>query len=177
MADTLAEKGLKTTSFSVTGTATWSQGFSTSTEIIDKSGVVRFNKYEIWGDVISNITSQVHGNVYCQEYMDALEAGIDSSESLGKFLEDVKLETRYKTDTTLSKQLYQVARLIATRHERKAERDFFFVELGGFDTHKDIQTQLPDRFEMIDNALRAFVTELQEANVFDQVVTITQSDF
>merc|ERR1712070_710905 len=152
MADELAKKGMKTSSFSVHGTAAWSQGEDTNTDILDRTkGAVRFNSYDIWKDTIDNITSQKHGNVYCDSYAEAMADAIASSESLGDFLANVSrpsLES-YKTDTVLQQQLHQVSRIIATREERKAERDFFFVQLGGWDTHAGIKDVLPRKFKEV----------------------------
>ena len=51
------------------GTTTWSQGFDTNIEIVNKNqGAVRLTQYEELKYVIGNITGQKHGNVYCEEY-------------------------------------------------------------------------------------------------------------
>merc|ERR1719316_1708656 len=81
------------------------------------------------------------------------------------------------SDTKLSKQLKQVAKLIATRTDRKAERDFYFVSLGGFDAHSEVLETLNEKFVEIDRCLQAFVAEVQAQNVFENVVLVTHSDF
>jgi len=89
----------------------------------------------------------------------------------------VELKTQYEASTTLAMQLKQVARLIAAREGRKAERDFFFVSLGGFDTHSSVATVLAEKFKEVNDALRAFVTELKAQEIFDSTVLATHSDF
>jgi len=178
IADDLGGKGFKTTSFSVSGTSTWSLGFDTSTEIIDRDrGAVRFSRLDLWEDAISNITSQRHGNVYCEEYAQTFAEAIESSENLGTVLDDVTLNTNYVANTPLSKQLHQVAKLIATRGARKAERDFFFVQLGGFDHHSGLLEKTTEKFTEIDQALSGFVQELKAQAVFNSTVLVTESDF
>jgi len=178
IADALASSQYRTTSFSVAGTAVWSQGFNTHIETISKSqGAVRLEKYGELQAVIGNITSRQHRNVYCEEYAQQLAEAIASSENLGGHLDNVTLQTQYPTVTGLSKQLHQVSRLIATREQRRAERDFFFVSLGGFDTHSDVNEILDEKFKEMDDALRDFVAELEAQNIFDSVVLTTQSDF
>jgi uncharacterized protein (DUF1800 family)/uncharacterized protein (DUF1501 family) len=168
----------KTMSFSLAGTSIWSQGFDTHTEIVDKSqGAVRFGEYERWRKVIGNITSQLHGNVYLKEYTQAFLDTIQSSEHIGSALDGVTLETNYVTDSGLQKQLHQVARLIKTRQQRGAERDFFFVELGGWDTHSNVKDTLRVKFAEMDAAINGFVKELESQRVFDSVVLMTESDF
>jgi len=202
MADVVAKKNLITRSFSVAGSSKWSQGRDTSTEILDRGkGSIRFGAYEIWGDAISNITSQKHGNVYCDSYAQAFQEAIDSSEDLGEYLDAVgnkKLDGKldgYKTDTHLQQQLHQVARIIRTalassssnpRSEedaadpklvRRAERDFFFVQLGGFDHHSGLQSGLAEKLREVDEAIAGFVEELEKQKIFESVVLVTESDF
>merc|ERR1712113_430199 len=105
--------------------------------------------------VIHHITSQHYSSIYAEEYAQQLSTALNSSESLGSFLDNASLQTEnYPTSTKLGKQLYQVARLISARDARKAERDFFYVELGGFDTHNDGNTKLSSKFAEMNNALR-----------------------
>merc|ERR1711953_184229 len=92
-------------------------------------------------------------------------------------LDNVQLETDYQTNSGLQKQLHQVARLIKAREERRAERDLFFVEVGGWDMHSDLKDKLNTKFTEVDDAIRGFVDELQQQNVFDSVVLATESDF
>jgi len=136
-----------------------------------------FHQYGQLQTLIGNITSRLHNNVYCEEYARQFAEAIESSENLGTFLESVNLVTTYRAETGLAKQLHQVARLIATRNDRKAERDFFFVQLGGFDSHSDASEVLITKFKEIDDALRDFVTELEAQNIFDSTVLVTSSDF
>merc|ERR1711985_152545 len=69
IADALREQGVTATSYSIAGTATWSQGFQTDIEIIDANqGAARLNNHDNLKHVIGNITSRKHDNVYCDEY-------------------------------------------------------------------------------------------------------------
>merc|ERR1719387_138330 len=178
IADALSSKQRRTMSFSVAGTATWSQGFDTSVEIIDqKQGAVRFKHFDKLQTVIGNVTNREHSNVFCEEYAQQFAKAIESSESLGGYLDNVKLQTDYNPSWRLGMQLQQVARLIATREQRKVERDFFFVQIGGFDAHSNAAEVLELKFQEIDESLKEFVTELEAQNVFDKTVLATESDF
>jgi uncharacterized protein (DUF1501 family) len=175
--DALAGK-YKTESFSVAGTTTWPQGFDTWTNIIDKrKGALRLKEYAQLKPVVENITSQKYKNLYSEEYNLQFAEAIQSSETLGAYLDNVTLKTDYTPTTGLAMQLHQVARLIAARDARKAERDFFFVSIGGFDTHANIADTVYAKFEEIDGALRQFVNELEAQAVFDKTVLVSQSDF
>jgi len=180
MADALQQKNMKTKSFSVSGKAAWSQGHLTTVEIIDKSkGPIRFKNYDDWKTDIHTITSQTYGSAYCEGYAAAFGHAINSSETLSKHMSQANV-TNYLTQSPLEKQLHQVARLIDTREERKAERDFFYVQAGGWDSHNQMngdEDLLSKNFRKLDVAIKGFVDELKRMQVFDQVVLATSSEF
>eukprot|EP00930_Biecheleria_cincta_P023533 TRINITY_DN16991_c0_g1_i1.p1 TRINITY_DN16991_c0_g1~~TRINITY_DN16991_c0_g1_i1.p1 ORF type:complete len:2142 (-),score=336.15 TRINITY_DN16991_c0_g1_i1:205-6630(-) len=181
LADALAagSQSLRTTSYSVAGISRWSQGRETSAEIIDQhSGSVRFHKYKQVQDVIDNITRIKHGNIYCEEFSGRLMHAVDSNDKLRQQLQGAKLRTAYAVqDSELSKQLQQVARLIAAHERRGAERDLFYVSQGGFDTHARMLGDLDDKFAQMNDALKSFVAEMKAQGVFDSIVLVTHSDF
>eukprot|EP00928_Gymnodinium_smaydae_P011944 TRINITY_DN1436_c0_g1_i1.p1 TRINITY_DN1436_c0_g1~~TRINITY_DN1436_c0_g1_i1.p1 ORF type:complete len:1935 (-),score=245.15 TRINITY_DN1436_c0_g1_i1:282-5306(-) len=178
MADALTASGLQTTSFSVAGMATWAQGFNTSSRIIDaQRGAVRLQNFDRLAQVVNSITNYTYKNAYCEGYASQVADMIASSELLGKQLDSAEMQTNYVSSSQFDAQLRQVALLIASREARSAERDFFYVELGGFDNHDELLQSLASQFEVLDAALRKFVTELKRQNVFDNVVLVTSSDF
>merc|ERR1719277_1167952 len=67
--------------------------------------------------------------------------------------------------------------MISTRQDRQAERDFFFVSIGGFDAHSNSDETLNLKFEEINDAIEDFVNEMKGQNVFESVVLVTESDF
>lgn len=82
-------------------------------------------------------------------------------------------------------QMKLVARLIAGRNELGNNRQIFFVQLGGFDTHT---TQIPSvgnvyatghtgLMNYLNRTLKAFRDSLQALGVWNNVVTCTASDF
>merc|ERR1712100_701123 len=72
----------------------------------------------------------------------------------------------------------QVAKLILTHKLRRAERDFFFVQLGGWDTHSDVDgAKAAALWQEVDWAIEGFVEEMKAQTMFDKVVLVTSSDF
>ncbi|CAK0833310.1 unnamed protein product [Prorocentrum cordatum] len=178
LADVLAAQDYFTTSFSLAGSSTWSQGQGIGVEIIDgRNGAVRLQGYQELQAIVGNSTGITYGNVYSEEYARQLAVAIRSSETLGGLLDSAQLTTSFGTVTSIARQLHQVARLIATRTERGAERDFFFVEQGGFDTHTTLDQVLQGNFAELNDALKDFVAELRGQGIFDSVVLVTSSDF
>merc|ERR1719284_645833 len=144
IADELSASSSKfrTNSFSMAGSAIWSKGISTPREVVSDQVAVRFHDFEQWRKAIVNITRQTHGNVYCDTYAKTLLDSMVLTESLSRTLDQLELETEYTTNSHLKRELSQVARLIQAREARKAERDFFFVDIGGWNWRRSTQ-QIP----------------------------------
>jgi len=176
--DALKENNYETNSFSLAGTSTWSQGVHTTQEVISPTqGAIRLASYSSVSPLLRNITRRTHQNVYCEQYAKSISNFVETGESLGNTLDAVTLETSFAGATGLGRQLKQVARLIAARETRKVERDLFYVNIGGFDAHTLGAQVLAERFTMIDDALKEFVTELKAQNIFNSVVIASESDF
>ena len=131
IADALADQKLKTTSFSLAGTAVWPKCVTVQREIIDERGATKVHGYKRWRRTMSNIMAQRHGNAYSEAYAQALMESIEAIKNLGRVLDSAKLETRYDTSSHLKRELHLGAKLIAARQGSQAERDFFFVSIGG----------------------------------------------
>lgn len=80
-------------------------------------------------------------------------------------------------DDKLSDRLRMVAKTIAARGSLNINRQTFFVQLGGFDTHDDFLLEHGDLMTTLSNALSSFYDALVEMGVENQVTTFTISDF
>eukprot|EP00929_Paragymnodinium_shiwhaense_P044335 TRINITY_DN22747_c0_g1_i3.p1 TRINITY_DN22747_c0_g1~~TRINITY_DN22747_c0_g1_i3.p1 ORF type:complete len:1100 (-),score=265.71 TRINITY_DN22747_c0_g1_i3:453-3530(-) len=185
LADALAAQGYSTTSFSISGNAVWSNGVDTNVETLSqKTGASQLHGYEEMKDVILNISARRHKNLYAEEYQKQFQYNIEYSDDLGKFLENHKLETESTFNPSLdavksnkvASQLYQVAKLVKTRQDRKAERDFFFISQSGFDMHQGVET-LPEKLKEIDDGIRLFVAEMKAQGVWKDITLMSASDF
>ncbi len=134
-------------------------------EQIDNNVVKEFNK-------ATEIGSNVLSEVWAEKMVQALsENGILYSE-----LSSTGLTTEFPTDK-LGNQMSSVAKLIKTRSARKTDRDLFYAELSGFDTHGKQETDLSDRLKEINAALSAFVSEIKLEGLWDQVAVVFVSEF
>ncbi len=77
----------------------------------------------------------------------------------------------------LSKQLYQVAKLLKNRSALGGSRHIFFVSLGGFDTHANQMTKHATLLAQVGVALAGFYRATQDIGLDQQVTLFTQSDF
>jgi len=77
----------------------------------------------------------------------------------------------------IAQQLRQVARLIEGRAATGVKRQFFFVSMGGYDTHTNTITNQTNLFNQLFPAMRAFYDYTVLAGVANDVVQFTMSDF
>jgi uncharacterized protein (DUF1501 family) len=80
-------------------------------------------------------------------------------------------------NTGIAQQLRQVARLIEGRAVTGVKRQFFFVSMGGFDTHTNTVTNQTNLFNQLFPAMRAFYDYTFAAGISSDVVQFTMSDF
>jgi uncharacterized protein (DUF1501 family) len=77
----------------------------------------------------------------------------------------------------LATQLQTVARIIAARSGLGAERQVFFVSMGGFDTHDNQNRTQADLMARLSHAVQYFDTALGTLGLRNNVTLFTGSDF
>ncbi|HLM02965.1 MAG TPA: DUF1501 domain-containing protein [Pyrinomonadaceae bacterium] len=83
-------------------------------------------------------------------------------------------------NTNLGNQLKQVARLIKKKDDLNINRQIFFCQIGGFDTHNNQQNNANGQVALLatmSQAMRAFYEEMVIQDLSDRVTTFTMSDF
>ncbi len=83
-------------------------------------------------------------------------------------------------NTDIGNQLKQVARVIKKRTDLNINRQVFFVEIGGFDTHQNQLTGQNSQSSLlarVSQAMRAFYDEMGVQGIQDKVTQFTLSDF
>jgi uncharacterized protein (DUF1501 family) len=89
----------------------------------------------------------------------------------------VQPSNRANANNGLAAQLQTVARIIGARTALGAQRQVFFVSMGGFDTHDGQNRGHADLMARLSHALGYFDTTLNALGVRDQVTLFTASDF
>jgi uncharacterized protein (DUF1501 family) len=99
---------------------------------------------------------------------------------IGQILDsDVTLATEFP-NTTLGNQLKQIAKVIkfnSTSSSLGLQRQIFFCQLGGFDTHQGQLNTQANLLTQVNNAVSAFYAATVELGLAGQVTTFTLSDF
>ncbi len=83
-------------------------------------------------------------------------------------------------NTSLGRQLLQIARIIALRDALSVRRQIFYAQIGSFDTHNNQGTTAGTQFNLlqqISQAVNAFYNATVELGVESNVTTFTLSDF
>lgn len=178
LADALAtgSSAFSTATFSMSGMEVWSQGHDTVPVFVD-SNHVRLDFFEHWRRHIQELTAQTYSNSVAEAWSQRLLQSVQNSEIIEDLLADVTTSTDYNTDDSLRQQLYDVSRLISARVSRSAERDLFFVRIGGFDLHDNANEGLASLFDEIDTALEGFVAEMEAQDMWRNVVLLSSSEF
>merc|ERR1719469_908446 len=93
---------------------------------------------------LESTTEARFDNIYMEKYTGFLRDAVANSEELNLQLQAAKVESGWRGGGGLAGQLFQVARIISTREERRIERDVFYVSLGGWDMPHDLHDRLED---------------------------------
>jgi uncharacterized protein (DUF1501 family) len=79
--------------------------------------------------------------------------------------------------TNIGQQLKQIARLIKKRTDLGVNRQIFFAQIGGFDTHNNQLNTHVTLLGQLSQAMRAFYDEMVAQGLGDKVTQFTMSDF
>ena len=139
---------------------------------------------------VVNITTQQHGNVSAEAYVDNVLEAVQSTESDVRLpLERVSaainvasvgasgLVTDDVARNSFERQLKTLATYISVRQSRGVERDFFYVSFGGWDNHRNMKARTSSLFGRINGELEGFVAEMKAQAVWDSVVFVSASEF
>ncbi len=80
-------------------------------------------------------------------------------------------------ETVIGNQLKQVAKLLKFRAQLGMNRQIFYVQLNGFDTHTSQLNQQNILLGQVSQAMKAFYDETEAQGIASQVTTFTLSDF
>lgn len=105
-----------------------------------------------------------------------MQRGVNFSTALNNALKTSQVNTPFPA-TQLGQQLLTVAKIISIRQALGIQRQIFFCQIGGFDTHINELTEQDALLAQVGPALRAFYVATQELLVDNAVTTFTASEF
>ena len=116
-------------------------------------------------------------NIFRREYSRRLRSAIDAQAVFVDAIGTAPTLTTSFSANYFSQALRQIARVIGARDALGANRQTFFVTVGGWDHHDDVLDNQAAMLPMISAGLKEFRDALVELQVFDEVTTFTTSDF
>ncbi len=112
-----------------------------------------------------------------QQYIKAASAVTDQAIAANSALATFQEVTVTFPNTSIGRQLKQVARLIKKRNELSINRQIFYCQIGGFDTHNNQLNDQANLLSQLSQAARAFYDEMVTQGVSNDVTTFTMTDF
>lgn len=112
-------------------------------------------------------------NKYVEAASHITEQAMQANAALNSFQE----VTVAFPNTGLGRQLKQVARLIKKRTELSVNRQIFYCQMGGFDTHNQQLNNQSNLFVEFSQAVRAFYDEMGVQGNQSNVTTFSMTDF
>ncbi len=189
--DALTKKGINSGSLAIDGNSialTGYPGVSTPTSIIGNGGISQFDKRQTYRETSlpqddfhakvlgMNSATESDSGFFAETWSSVLTRSLSENSKLLTALESVTTSVEFP-NSALGRKLEMVAKLMQTSETRNVNRDLFYLEIGGFDSHANVDDNLIKKFKEINSALTAFYTELKNKDIWDKVALVETSDF
>ena len=172
------------TSISLGGANTVNTGAETTVYHVSQQGTIGLSNYDdnpnttdLKSQAINQILALNNINEFENEFRDINTRSINSNRVIRQALAATQPITTVFPDTNLGRQLKMIARLISARNNLSLQRQVFFCEIGGFDTHGEQVATQPNLLQELSQAVGAFYAATGELGLADKVTTYTASDF
>lgn len=147
-------------------------------DIINSAGgVIPFDEFPSSARILPAVKKLTGSttSLFGETWSATVQSMLGRTKELGNALKTAEVSEFPKTG--LGIQMEQVAKLVKAHSDLETNRDVFHVQLGGFDTHKNLEASLTLKMGEIDDALDAFKNEMVAQGLWDDVVVVTASDF
>ena len=150
--------------------------------VVDPYGIEKVNPMPWGSDIVGpikrlNKLEKIGSSFYGDTWSDLLLRALGENQLLYDAFTQTTLNATFSANNYLSVQYQAVSKLIKNKNIRGVDRDVFYVETGGFDTHSNMLSSLADRANEINEALGSFVTEMKAQNRWNDVVIVFVSEF
>lgn len=178
--------------FSVTTTGAISvAGFGTNySNALNPDGTYKTNSTGGRLKALERIMQYSHGHIIEEGYSEVVRSARANEAVISEAITASAVDfdpiwESYGAVGGVADELKAIARLIGGRECLGNNRQIFFVDLGGFDTHAGINGTLPDLLQQLDRAIGAFNAGMKALDAstgdpdfsYDQVTTFQASDF
>ncbi len=168
------------TAISVAGNNSFSTGAASSPAMVTTAGATKLSNWPSTPNArtsaFQNLLSFDNGVKLVQSSNGILQAGIAD----GTILDAALLSSSFNPtfpNTTLASQLKMVARIINVHGALGANRQIFFVSMGGYDNHENLLNIQNTNLGQLSDALGAFYDAVQSVSLENNVTLFMESDF
>jgi uncharacterized protein (DUF1501 family) len=120
----------------------------------------------------SELNSGLFANLFSKTFVNSA----NKTEFLRQVASDDDLTQAYRG--SLGEGLKMVSKLILSHAERNTNRDAFFIQLGGYDTHESVRSILDFyKFPDLEKGIRSFYKEMKVAGMLENVTFVLGSEF
>ncbi|MEO1656591.1 MAG: DUF1501 domain-containing protein [Pseudomonadota bacterium] len=124
------------------------------------------------------VAGQGANNPMMRDIIDLQSRAVDNTNALSAALDGQTLRDSVVVDgNSLSEALGSIANMIAARDTLGINRQVFYAQLGGFDTHNDHATRMPSLMTRLSEAIASFTSTMESIGLGNQVTLFTASDF
>ena len=126
-----------------------------------------------------------HG--FAESYSHLLNRSIVDSKELGNILSGATKKaskfgssSELKGNRNVELQMQNVANVILARGDTKNEREVFYIQANGFDSHFQALkpgNEVYERLQSVNNAVSNFADEMKAEGIWNNVVIVSESDF
>jgi uncharacterized protein (DUF1501 family) len=128
-------------------------------------------------NAVDSLVSKVYDNLLRKTYSTTAKSSIAAFDIFKEALKKVPSIITPSPDTSLSKDLQAIAKIMSVRSPLGAKRQIFFVNYGGWDMHSNLVNGMNDQLLIVSQALKAFYDTTAELGIAENVTTFTISDF
>lgn len=186
MAAAVDKKGYHTSAISIDRVSGALAGSPRKPIVVDQGGTTRFNERpasEMGFDVLDyakqlSPTPDAYSGFFGEIWSETFIAGARDAD----FLDDILKEKSVHKDLKeaygeYNDQLTMVSKMMQTSDARGVDRDVIFFESGEWDHHDDMQYKMDRDLKDFNRVLTAFVKDLKEKDLWDNIVVVVTSDF
>jgi uncharacterized protein (DUF1501 family) len=175
------------TCVSVAGNAVFLSGDEALQYQVGTRGAVRINSVSsatgnVYGSsavkaAMQQLAQQARSHTLENEYNKVTLRAVEAEGKITAAIQPDDLNGSFPTGNNLADQLKMVARLIRGRASLGVKRQVFFVSMGGYDLHDDLDTKQGGLMLRLSEAMFSFQRQMEALGIADKVTAFTASDF
>uniref|UniRef100_A0A7S3C1R7 DUF1501 domain-containing protein n=1 Tax=Haptolina ericina TaxID=156174 RepID=A0A7S3C1R7_9EUKA len=163
--------------YSMSGVAKALDGSIAPNMVNAKEGAVQFTEAATYAEPIANMSRAARRSVFAETYSASLETALSASKRLADAYNRVPALSATFPTSQPGREFEYVAKTIAARELLGEERQVFYVQYNGFDTHSSLLDQVATKMASINQALVAFSSEMKALGVWNDTLVVEASDF